>query len=218
MIDLDSKGKGIQFQFYAAYYPPIYSKLKANNIRELMEGVKKCDNYSLFYHIFHPVFSSHLIPEEYSNDFAHWISESLGDKELAELVSDIPGAEPRTVDNIRSDLINVLSLRSNGRVALSPFVFVSCRVITYKTNYVANTLGEFLDCLSEIPGRSLVWHFVTRRVLGYTNRNDFSSWLETNFGLSEVAEELSKIDPQTYVDEEVLRSDIIKTLERWLLK
>jgi hypothetical protein len=59
---------------------------------------------------------------------------------------------------------------------------------------------------------------VAKRVLGITRRNDFSEWLETNFGLTEVAEALSRIDPQTYVNEEILRKDIIKILERMLLK
>ncbi|BDB99257.1 DUF5752 family protein [Saccharolobus caldissimus] len=218
MMDLDSKGKGIPFEFYAAYYPPVYSKLKARSLKELVEGIKKADKYSLFYHIFHPIFSSHLIPEEYSNDFAHWIAESLGDKELAELVSDISGSEPRTVEDVRKDLIEILEPRANDTIGLSEFVFVSCRPIIYKTNYVARSLAEFLDLIQTIPARSLVWHFVTKRVLGITRRNDFSEWLETNFGLTEVAEALSRIDPQTYVNEEILRKDIIKILERMLLK
>ncbi|WP_338604230.1 DUF5752 family protein [Sulfolobus tengchongensis] len=218
MMDLDSKGKGIPFEFYAAYYPPLYSKLKARNLKELVENIKKADKYALFYHVFHPIFSSHLIPEEYSNDFAHWIAESLGDKELAELVSDIPGVEPRTIEDIRSDLIEILEPRINEKTGLREFVFVSCRPIIYRTNYVANSLAEFLDMIQVIPGRSLVWHFVSRRVLGLTKRNDFSEWLDSNFGLSDLAEALSKIDPQTYVNEEVLRRDIIRTLERWLLK
>ncbi|AAK42731.1 hypothetical protein SULI_02115 [Saccharolobus solfataricus] len=218
MMDLDSKGKGIPFIFYAAYYPPLYSKLKAISLRELVEGIRKADKYTLFYHVFHPIFSSHLIPEEYSNDFAHWIAESLGDKELAELVSDIPGAEPRTIEDIRNDLIEILEPRINERRGIREFVFVSCTPIVYKTNYVANTLAEFLDLIQIIPDRALVWHFVSKRILGISKRNDFSEWLESNFGLSELAENLSKIDPQTYVYEEVLRRDIIRILERWLLR
>lgn len=218
MMDLDSKGKGMPFEFYGAYYPPIYSKLKAKNLRELVIGIRNADKYSLFYHVFHPIFSSHLIPEEYSNDFAHWIAENLGYKELAELVSDIPGAEPRTVEDIRKDLIEILEPRADDKIALYPFVFISCRPIVYKTNYSANTLAEFLDLIQQIPSRSLVWHFVAKRVLGYSKRNDFSEWIEMNFGLTDVAEALSKLDPQTYVNEEILRKDIIKTLERGLLK
>jgi hypothetical protein len=218
MMDLDSKGKGTPFIFYAAYYPPLYSKLKAKTLRELVEGIKKADKYMLFYHVFHPIFSSHLIPEEYSNDFAHWIAESLGDKELAELVSDIPGAEPRTIEDIRNGLIEILKPRVDERRGIENFVFVSCMPIVYKTNYIANTLAEFLDLIQTISGGALVWHFVSKRVLGISKRNDFSEWLDSNFGLSELAEKLSKIDPQTYIDEEVLRRDIIRVLERWLLR
>ncbi|MFP3234794.1 MAG: DUF5752 family protein [Sulfolobaceae archaeon] len=58
------------FEFYAAYYPPIYAGFKTTTIDELIESIEKVDGFSIFYHVFHPLFSSHVVPEDMSNDFA----------------------------------------------------------------------------------------------------------------------------------------------------
>jgi hypothetical protein len=39
----------------------------------------------------------------YSNDFARWVGEEVGDEELAAALSDISGAEPATIEDIRKE-------------------------------------------------------------------------------------------------------------------
>ena len=72
------------FEFYGACYPPIYVGFKATTIDELIEGIKKVDGFSIFYHVFRPLFSSHVVPEDMGNDFATWIRDELGDRLLAQ--------------------------------------------------------------------------------------------------------------------------------------
>jgi hypothetical protein len=86
-----------------------------------------------------------------------------------------------------------------------------------ETKYVAHTLAEFLDLVEVVPGESILYHFVTRRVLRSEGRNDFSTWLDKNFGLAEVADELSRIDPLAFNSEEALREAILTVLKKWLL-
>jgi hypothetical protein len=217
MIDLYSSGKGIPFVFQGAYYPKMYSKLKASNLVQLAGAIEKADKYSIFYHIFHPIFTSHLVAEDLPNDFAVWIDQSLGLRELAEKIADIPGAEPRDAEDVRKELIEIINSYKSVREGLRPFVFVSCYPIVYDTGKRASTLAEFLDTIATIDPRAVVWHFVSKRILGMSKKNDFSAWLEENFGLTDVASKLSIIDPQTYTDEERLRDDIIQTLEGELL-
>ncbi len=217
MVDLYNYGKGIPFVFQGAYYPKLYSKLKANNLAQLADGISKADKFSIFYHIFHPIFSSHLVAEDLPNDFAVWIDQSLGLRELAEKVADIPGGEPRSAEDVRRELLSIINSYKTVREGLREFVFVSCYPITYDTGKKASTLAEFLDTLATVDARSVVWHFVSKRILGMSSRNDFSSWIEENFGLKDVASKLSSIDPQTYTDEEKLRQDIVSTLEGELL-
>jgi len=54
--------------------------------------------------------------------------------------------------------------------------------------------------------------------MGYSKTNDFSNWLTENYGLTDVASKLSKLDPQTYTDEERMRQDILDILRGELLK
>lgn len=217
-MDLDSKGKGIAFKFYSAYYPPIYTKVRARTIRELIQGISKVDKYSIFYHVFHPMLSSHVVPPDLPNDFAFWIRDSLHDEYLAEVVGDIEGAEPLQIEDIRRELIEILNSYKSEKFADYPFIFISCRPVIYSLGIEVHTLAEFMDAIAIVPGRSLFYHFVYRRLLDKSKKNDFSLWLEENFGLSELGEKLSKIDPQGYTNEEKFRSDLLKILEEELLK
>lgn len=216
-VGLDVKGEGIPFKFYTAYYISLYSKKRARTLRELLEGIKTADKRVLFHHLFHTIRAKHLIPPKYTNDFARWVGEEVGDEDLAAELSDISGAEPATIEDLRKELVEILEPRADDRSGKSEFVFVGMEPVVVETKYVAYTLSDFLDLIEVVPGESIVYHFVTRRVLGGARRNDFSTWLEKNFGLSEVAAELSKIDPLMYNSEEALRREIVKTLKKWLL-
>lgn len=204
------------FEFEAAYYPPKYAGFKAYTIDDLVSGIKKADGLSIFYHVFHPLFSSHVVPEDMHNDFAVWIRDELHDLRVAHFVSDIEGKEPRTVEDVRADLVKILTENRVETRASKPFHFVSCTPVVYKTGKVARNLGELIDTIATISVRSIAYHFVFKRVMGYTAKNDFSAWIEENYGLTELANALSSIDPQTYTDEEKLRSDLLQKFQEVL--
>jgi hypothetical protein len=218
MKELLDKQAKTQFEFYAAYYPPIYAKYKAYTLNELIDGIRKVDGLSIFYHVFHPLFSSHVVPEDMHNDFATWIRDELGDSLLAQTVSDIEGKEPKTVEDVKNELINILSEAKIERRANKPFYFITCKPVIYKTGKVAKTLGEFIDIIASISVRSIAYHFVFKRVMGYEVKNDFSKWLEENYGLTNVSSKLSSIDPQTHTDEEKLREDLLKIFEEEVVR
>ena len=48
-------------------------------------------------------------------------------------------------------------------------------------------------------------------------RNDFSTLLDKNFGLAEVADELSRVDPLAFHSEKALREAILTVLKKRLL-
>jgi len=165
----------------------------AYTLRELLEGVKTADKNTLFHHVFHAVRAKHLLPPMYNNDFARWVGEEVGDEELAAALSDISGAEPTTIEDIRKELVAILEPAADERRGKSEFVFVGMEPVVVETKYVAQTLAEFLDLVEVVPGESILYHFVTRWVLCGAARNDFSTWLDKNFGLAEVADELSRV-------------------------
>ncbi len=218
-MDLETVGKGIPFKFYSAYYPPKYARLKANSIKELYDKIAVADKHSIFYHVFHPTLSSHAVPEDLPNDFAFWARDSLHDEELAEVLADIQGSEPLSVEDIRNEILGILKTYGVAdKVGEYPFVFISCVPVAYYTGVEAKTLADFLDAVASVPARSIFYHFVYKRIIGEKTRNDFSEWLDKNFGLTQLADELSKLDPQTYTDEEKFRGDLLRILERWMLR
>jgi len=162
---LDTKGRGVPFKFYTAYYVSTYSRKKAYTLRELLEGVKTADKNTLFHHVFHAVRAKHLLPPRYNNDFARWVGEEVGDEELAAALSDISGAEPATIEDIRKEIVAILEPAADERRGRSEFVFVGMEPVVVETKYVAHTLAEFLDLVEVVPGESILYHFVTRRVL-----------------------------------------------------
>ncbi|MFP3200153.1 MAG: DUF5752 family protein [Thermoproteus sp.] len=214
---LDAKGSGSPFKFYTAYYVSLYSRRRARTLRELLEGVRTADKNTLFHHLFHAVRAKHLLPPRYNNDFARWVGEEVGDEELAAALSDVSGAEPATVEDIRKEVASILEPAADERQGRSEFVFVGMEPVVVETKYVAHTLAEFLDLIEVVPGESIVYHFVTRRALYGAGRNDFSTWLDKNFGLTDVADELSRIDPLAFNSEEALREAILTVLKRELL-
>jgi hypothetical protein len=205
------------FAFKSAYYLSLYTKMRARNLKELAEGVKKADAGAIFHHVFHTVFAKHRMRPYYTNDFAAWVGEELNDEDLAIELSSISGAEPATVEDIRREVLAILEPRAGERPARKEFVFVSMVPIVYETGLRAKTLAEFLDAVGAAPADSIAYHLITRRVLDGTGRNDFSVWLESEFGLSEAAAAISKMDPLIFNNEEDLKSEVIRILERELL-
>ncbi len=202
------------FRFYAAYYLPVFAGIRAYTIDELIEGIRRADGLSIFYHVFHPMFSSHVVPEDLHNDFAVWIKNELHLDELAYSVSDISAEEPRTVEDVRRDLINILSKESYDVKAKRPFNFMTCKPVVYDLGKEASNFAELLDQIASITFRSIAYHFVFKRVMGYAPKNDFSLWIERNYSeFSDISKKLSLLDPQTYTEEEKLREDLLVILK-----
>jgi len=131
---LDTKGRGIPFNFYTAYYVSTYSRRKAYTLRELLEGVKTAHRNTLFHHVFHAVRAKHLLPPMYNNDFARWVGEEVGDEELAAALSDISGAEPATIEDIRKEIVAILEPAADERRGRSEFVFVGMEPVWWRLN------------------------------------------------------------------------------------
>ncbi|MFN3804471.1 MAG: DUF5752 family protein [Pyrobaculum sp.] len=205
----------MEFRFYTAYYLSLYAKMRAWTLRELLEGIERADRNTLFHHLFHTVRAKHLLPPRYHHDFARWVGEEVGDEELAAELSDISGAEPATIEDIRRELVEILQPKADDRRGKSNFVFVAMEPVVVETSHVAKTPEELLDLIQVVPGESVVYHFVTRRVLEGAPKNDFSTWLE-GVGRLKAARELSQIDPLIYNSEEALRREIVKVLEKYV--
>ncbi|MBX8636282.1 MAG: hypothetical protein KIS30_09215 [Thermoplasmata archaeon] len=214
-------GKGKPFAFRTAHYLRLLTGLKASRLSELADCLEKVDDMSIFYHIYHPIFSGHLVPEEYPNDFAYWTSDALRNYDLAERIADIDLPEPQNLDVLRKRLIGILcsDVEQNGDQPVRrgyEFHFITCTVVSFPTEWKADTLFSFLDSVSSINPASIVYHKVTERFVNRYGVNGFSAWIRENFGYDELANSISAIDPQTMISEEILRMELVNRIVSFL--
>ena len=80
----------------------------------------------------------------------------------------------------------------------------------------ANTLKDFCQGLNKVGLDSVYYHFFeARRRLGMPQMDDFSYWVETNFGLPELVEAIRDIDGYFYTLKEI-RDTLLRLIHQHL--
>jgi len=94
--------KGEEFYFDQSITLETLTDIKAGNLVEFKECLKKIPLSSIYYHIF----EARLRLEKKSDDFSYWIEDSLG---LPELAQKIQQMDPYvlSLEDIRKELINM---------------------------------------------------------------------------------------------------------------
>ncbi|MDB4349705.1 DUF5752 family protein [Omnitrophica bacterium] len=195
---------------------------KARNLRELLQLIKTVPG-SVIYNHTHQFLQQHIyLSPEPPNDFAYWVREFLKEDELAERLTSIDTCAFATIRDLRNEIVKTIkkhiarAKRSVGSVRPgSEFNFIRAYSFVVPTPYIANDLGEFLDCIEKISVYSLYFHMFESRLRLEKGTNDFSFWLGTSLNEVELAEEISRLDPYTYTLED-LRGELAKKIEKHL--
>ncbi|MFH1640892.1 MAG: DUF5752 family protein [Candidatus Omnitrophota bacterium] len=93
--------KSVSFIFFTNYV--------VNDLKEFMEVLKHIAIDTIYFHIF----EARLRLERSSNDFSYWIETSLGDKELADKISNLD-PYTYTLEELRNTLIKIIERRIKG--------------------------------------------------------------------------------------------------------
>lgn len=101
--------EGEEFHFIKSVSAVIPTPYVAHDLREFVQILKFIGPNSLFFHIY----EAKLRLGKISNDFSMWLSESLGEKELAEKIMNI---DPylHTIEGIREKLITTIQEHINA--------------------------------------------------------------------------------------------------------
>jgi hypothetical protein len=160
----------------------------------------------------------YLSPEP-PNDFAFWVTNSLGIDALGEALASVDTVRFRSIASLRGRFIEILEnalLQENSRSRECPegeeFHFLSCRTFILPTAYEARNLKEFLEILRKVSINSIYFHVFEARLRLERGENDFSNWLE-GIGEDALARDISRLDPYT-VTLEGLRRNIIQQVSR----
>jgi len=189
----------------------------AKNIPELLAGVKVVPESSIYYHTHRYLQQHHFLSPEPPNDFAYWITEVLNDARLGESISSVDIIQFRTLEELRSRFIEILSDDAGHRRGApsapegQEFHFMASRTFVVRTPHVARTLEEFKEVLKRLSVNSLYYHIFDAKLRLEKGENDFSRWFR-DLGKTELAERVARLDPYTFTLEG-LRSQIIRLVD-----
>lgn len=207
------------FRFQSRTYIKELTGLKAKNLRELVDTLKKVPDSVIYYHT-HRFLEEHyyLIPEP-SNDFAVWVDDVLGEEVLGERLASVNTFEFPSLGALRERIVVIIEEHlaggSNSREAMlgREFSFMKSVSVVIPTPYVARDLREFIEALRKISLGSLYFHVFESRLRLGRGLNDFTIWLQDSLEEAELGEEIARLDPYTYTLEG-LRSAFIQLIEK----
>lgn len=176
---------------------------KACTLCELLQAVETCPDDSIFQHTFRTLQEHHFIRQGFSNDFAHWTLSALNEPMLAEQMASIDVREFTAIEGLRRRMVEIIDEflhshpKSGSNQAHEPFYFCAADLLVLPTNFKADTLRSFLDGINQVSVHSIHHHFIEARLRLHRMSNDFSTWLEEEAGLREVADAIERIDIYT---------------------
>ena len=207
------------FHFHSRTHLTELTGLKAKNLRELADVLKKVPDTVIYHHTHHFLEQHHYLTPEPSNDFAVWVTDALGDEALGEGLTSVDTFAFPNLEALRERLIGIveehLSKGSNFREVMPgrEFHFAKSVSVILPTPYVAHDLREFAEALRKISLGSLYFHIFESRLRLGRGLNDFSIWIKDSLGETELGEEIARLDPYTYTLEG-LRSTLIQLIEK----
>lgn len=209
------------FKFYTRLNLSELTGLRANNLKELAELIKTVPGSSIYHHTHRFLQQHQHFSPEPPNDFAYWVAEILGEKELGENLASIDTVQFNTIRDLRDKIAVTIEdyLQNNASAALKfadedrPFYFMKSVSFVLPTNYTASDLKEFIEILGKITIDSIYFHIFESRLRLEKGSNDFSNWISDSLGDKRLADEISRLDPYTRTLEE-LREAIIKIMKK----
>jgi len=194
---------------------------KAKDLRELRSAIEGASADSLYHHTYQYLLSGHML--EYTNEFSQWAGESLGERVLAEHLSNIDPYEFRDIQDLRKGLLEAIDYYLNTfpepREVMpgDEFYFKETISILFPVGIRANNLAEFLIAIRFIDSGSLYYHFFEARSRLRRESDDFSRWFEEALEKKDLVEKIRAIDPFMHTIEEI-RVHIVEAVEEEVKK
>lgn len=184
--------------------------MKAANLRELVHILREVDESVVYYHLLQSRLAVTQPVVEYPNEFALWAATALQDSKLAEKLSSFDPFDYNDMEQVREAMLEILDeyLWDLPSVPWArpgfEFHFCEASMVVIQDETPANTLRDFCQTLAKVGLDSVYYHFFeARRRLGMQHIDDFSYWMEYNFGLPDLVAAIRAIDVYFYTLKEV---------------
>ena len=211
------------FRFYTRMHLSALTGLKAATLEELMELVRDVPGACIYHHTHRFLQQHQYLSPEPPNDFAYWVKEVLGENELGERLASIDTVQFMTIRELRDKIAATIAeyLKENPSAGKrfahedQQFHFIKSMSFVLPTKYTAANLSEFADILKKVTIDSIYFHVFEARLRLEKGTNDFSLWMETSLGDTDLAKRIARLDPYTQTLED-LRATIIGIVQKRL--
>ena len=196
---------------------------KAATLSELLELLKTVSGSCIYHHTHRFLQQHQYLSPEPPNDFAYWVTNVLGERELGENLASIDIIQFTSVRSLREKIIAIIEdyLRkrpSAQKRFVNPgaeFHFIKSVSFIFPTNYVASDLKELAEILKKITIDSIYYHVFESRLRLEKGKNDISLWIEKVIGDKRLADKITQLDPYTFTLE-ALRKKLVNVIEKSL--
>jgi len=209
------------FRFYTRLHLSELTGLKASNLSELLTLIKEANDSSIYHHTHRFLLQHQYLSPEPPNDFAYWVTTSLGEDRLGEKLASIDTVKFLTIHELREKIVltieTYLKAHPGAAKRFAPedevFYLMKCVSFVMPTPYIADDLKEFVEILKKITIDSIYFHMFEARLRLEKKTNDFSRWIEGAVGDKELAGKILKLDPYTFTLEG-LRKALIQMISK----
>jgi hypothetical protein len=201
--NLDKSAKD-PFWFRECFLIPMPIGTKVVNLRELLHALREVSDAVLYYHLLQCRLAVAPPTVEFPNDFALWAAVALQDSALAEKLSSFDPLDCDNLGQVRQEIIDILE----EYLWDLPFVpwarpgfefhFCEASTVVIRSEITAQNLREFCLALNKVGLDSTYYHFFEARWRLGRPIDDFSYWIETNFGLPKLVADIRGIDIYFY--------------------
>lgn len=211
------------FHFYTRLNLSELTGRSARTLEELLECIKQVPDSSIYHHTHRFLQQHQYLSPEPPNDFAYWITNTMGEKELGEDIASIDTVQFNNIADLRNTFISAIedylaqnpAARSRVTQKSNAFFFIKSLSFILPTGYAANDLSEFRKVLENISIDAIYFHIFEARLRIGKKTNDFSYWIETSLDNKRLADSISRLDPYTHTLED-LRKAIIDKVSRYI--
>jgi hypothetical protein len=209
------------FWFRECFLMPMPIGTKVVNLRELLHALREVSDSVLYYHLLQTRLAPSQPTVEFPNDFALWAAVALQDSALAEKLSSFDPLDYENLSQVRQAMVDILE----EYLWDLPFVpwarrgfefhFCEASTVVIRSEISANNLREFCQALSKVGLDSMYYHFFEARWRLERPIDDFSYWIETNFGLPKLVAAIRDIDIYFYNLKEI-RNTVLGLIHQYL--
>ena len=209
------------FRFFTKLHLSELTGLRATTLGQLLALIKNVPGSCIYHHTHRFLQQHQYLSPEPPNDFAYWVTDTLGEDELGERLVSIDTMQYSTIRDLREKIASTIEkyLDDNSWAKMKfarsgeEFHFIKSVSFVLPTAYIAYDLNEFILILRKIAIDSIYFHIFEARLRLENPTNDFALWIEQSLGDKKLADNISSFDPYSSTLED-LRNKIIQIAER----